>query len=235
MGSPVLALHIAAGIAGLISGAAAMTFRKGGDRHRMYGNVFVISMLCLGASAAYLSVKTGDFGNLVGGVFTIYMVGTAWSTARRRDGGGTLLDWAGLIAILLGGAALLFLSIRGVRAHHVTPPTIAGFFLAAIAFLCAAGDLRMIRGGLVGSQRISRHLWRMCFALFVASGSFFLGRIRIFPQAIRELYIPWILAFLPLLLMIFWLLRIRGKKAYETKAGRHQPAAVSRDTKQTFA
>lgn len=235
MGSPVLALHIAAGIAGLISGAGAMTFRKGGERHRMYGNVFVVSMLCLGASAAYLSVRTGDFGNLVGGTFTIYMVGTAWSTARRRDGGGTLLDWAGLVAILLGGAALLFLSIRGVRAHHVTAPTIAGFFLAAIAFLCAAGDLRMIRGGLAGSQRIARHLWRMCFALFVASGSFFLGRIRIFPHAIRELYIPWILAFLPLLLMIFWLVRIRVKKTHEIKARRHQPAVISRDTKQTFA
>ena len=217
MGSPVLALHIAAGIAGLIAGAAAMTFRKGGDRHRAYGNVFVVSMLVLGASAAYLSVKTGDFGNLVGGVFTIYMVGTAWSTARRRDGGETLLDWVGCIAILLGGAALLFLSIRGVRAHHVTPPTIAGFFLAAIAFLCAAGDMRMIRGGLTGSQRIARHLWRMCFAFFVATGSFFLGRIRIFPHAIRELYIPWVLAFLPLLLMIFWLLRVRLANRYKAR------------------
>ena len=219
MGSPVLALHIAAGIAGLISGAAAMTFRKGGDRHRMYGNVFVVSMLVLGASAVYLSVKTGDFGNLVGGVFTIYMVGTAWSTARRREGGGTLLDWTGFIAILLGGAALLFLSIQGVRAHHVTPPTIAGFFLAAIALLCAVGDVRMIRGGLSGRQRIARHLWRMCFALFVASGSFFLGRIRIFPHAVRELYIPWVLAFLPLFLMIFWLVRVRLANQCKSASG----------------
>lgn len=219
MGSPVLALHIAAGIAGLISGAAAMTFRKGGDRHRVYGNVFVVSMLCLGVSAAYLSIKTGDFGNLVGGVFTIYMVGTAWSTARRpTNAGGTALDWIGFFAVVLGGAALLFLSLRAVRAHHVTSPTIAGFFLAAIAFLCAAGDMRMIRGGLSGSQRIARHLWRMCFALFVASGSFFLGRIRIFPHAIRELYIPWMLAFLPLLLMIFWLVRVRTMNRIKVKS-----------------
>ena len=235
MNSPVLALHIASGIAGLVSGAAAMTFRKGGERHRMYGNVFVVSMLVLGASAAYLSVRTSDFGNLVGGVFTIYMVGTAWSTARRRDGGATLLDWAGFIAILLGGAALLFLSIQGVRSRHITPPTIAGFFLAAIAFLCAAGDIRMIGGGLSGSQRIARHLWRMCFALFVASGSFFLGRIRIFPHAVRELYIPWILAFLPLLLMIFWLIRVRGRKTYQVRRAVHSPAVLAPGTKQTLA
>src|SRR3569832_2769990 len=173
MHSSVLALHIAAGVAGLISGAAAMIFRKGSDRHRMYGNVFVVSMLTLGLSAAYLAIDNGDFGNLVGGVFTVYMVGSAWTTARRRDGGATLLDWTGLVAAVKGGAALLFLSLQGVRTHHVTAPTIAGFFLAAIAFLCAAGDMRMIRGGLSGSQRIARHLWRMCFAFFVATGSFF--------------------------------------------------------------
>lgn len=209
MHASVLALHIAAGVAGLISGAAAMTFRKGADRHRMYGNVFVVAMLTLGLSAVYLAIDNGDFGNLVGGVFTVYMVGTAWTTARRREGKATILDWGGLVAAVAGGAALLYLSIEGVRARHVTAPTIAGFFMAAVAFLCAAGDIRMIRGGLSGSQRIARHLWRMCFAFFVATGSFFLGRIRIFPHAIRELYIPWILAFLPLLLMIFWLVRIR--------------------------
>jgi hypothetical protein len=218
MHSSVLALHIAAGIAGLMSGAAAMIFRKGSDRHRMYGNVFVVSMLTLGLSAAYLAIDNGDFGNLVGGVFTVYMVSTAWTTARRRDGGATLLDWTGLVAAVTGGAALLFLSLQGVRTHHVTAPTIAGFFLAAIAFLCAAGDMRMIRGGLSGSQRIARHLWRMCFAFFVATGSFFLGRIRIFPHAIRELYIPWVLAFLPLMLMIFWLLRVRTTRRYKLQA-----------------
>lgn len=217
MHSSVLAVHIAAGVAGLISGAAAMIFRKGSERHRMYGNVFVISMLTLGLSAAYLAIDNGDFGNLVGGVFTVYMVGTAWTTARRRDGGATILDWAGLGAAAVGGAALLFLSIEGVRAQHVTAPTIAGFFLAAIALLCAVGDLRMIRGGLSGSQRIARHLWRMCFALFVASGSFFLGRIRIFPHAVRQLYIPWVLAFLPLLLMIFWLVRVRLANQYKAR------------------
>ena len=78
MRSSVLALHIAAGIAGLISGAAAIIFRKGSERHRMYGNIFVISMLTLGLSAAYLAISNGESGNLIGGVFTVYMVGTAW-------------------------------------------------------------------------------------------------------------------------------------------------------------
>jgi hypothetical protein len=115
------------------------------------------------------------------------------------------------------------MSVQGVRTGRVSGPTIAGFFLAAVAFLCAAGDMRMIRGGLSGSQRIARHLWRMCFAFFVATGSFFLGRIRIFPHVVRELYIPWILAFLPLLLMIFWLIRVRTTRRLKMRTA-VQPA-----------
>ena len=229
MHSSVLALHIAAGISGLISGAAAMTFRKGSDRHRMYGNVFFVSMLTLGVSAAYLAFPTRDFGNFVGGVFTVYMVGTAWTTARRRDGEVKVIDWVGFAAALLGGAALLFLSLQGVRAGNVNAPTVAGFFLAAVAFLCAAGDMRMIRRCLSGQKRIARHLWRMCFALFVASGSFFLGRIRIFPHFMREAYIPFILAFLPLLLMIYWLIRVRFSRLHEAKP------AVSRNNFRSVA
>ena len=43
--------------------------------------------------------------------------------------------------------------------------------------LAAVGDLRMIRaGGIRGAKRIARHLWRMCFSFFVATGSFSSGR-----------------------------------------------------------
>lgn len=87
-----------------------------------------------------------------------------------------------------------------------------------LALHIAAGIAGLIRGGLSGSQRIARHLWRMCFALFVASGSFFLGRIRIFRHSVRELYIPWVLAFLTLLLMIFWLVRVRTTSRYRMRA-----------------
>jgi hypothetical protein len=33
----------------------------------------------------------------------------------------------------------------------------------------------LARGGVLGAKRIARHLWRMCFGLFIAAGSFFLG------------------------------------------------------------
>ena len=75
----------------------------------------------------------------------------------------------------------------------------------------------LVRGGISGAQRIARHLWRMCFGLFVASGSFFLGRQRIFPEFVRKSNVLIFLTILPLILLIFWLIRVRFTNLYRGK------------------
>jgi hypothetical protein len=46
------------------------------------------------------------------------------------------------------------------------------FALAGVCLLAGVGDLKTIlRKKLSAVQRISRHLWRMCFAFFIATGS----------------------------------------------------------------
>src|SRR5258708_7416248 len=53
-------------------------------------------------------------------------------------------------------------------------PVAMTFFMGSVMLLAAAGDIRMlVRGGVLGAKRIARHLWRMCFGLFIAAGSFF--------------------------------------------------------------
>ena len=66
----------------------------------------------------------------------------------------------------------------------------------------------LVRGGISGTQRIARHLWRMCFALFVASASIFLARQQLFPTLLRKTGVLFFLTVLPLILMIFWLIRV---------------------------
>ena len=83
--SPILALHICGGTVGLLSGAVAVSFRKGSRRHGIAGKIFVVSMLTLGASATVLAVMKHEVGNFIGGMLTIYLVTTAWLTARRRN------------------------------------------------------------------------------------------------------------------------------------------------------
>src|SRR5438477_5508674 len=93
------------------------------------------------------------------------------------------------------------------------------FFIGSVALLAAAGDLRLlVRGRLFSSQRIVRHLWRMCFSFFIATGSFFIGQPQVFPAFIRRTNLLFILGILPLMLMIFWLIRVRLTKAYKSKS-----------------
>jgi hypothetical protein len=101
-----------------------------------------------------------------------------------------------------------------------------------VLLLAAGGDVRMLlRGGVVGSTRIARHLWRMCFGLFIATGSFFLGPANrplrllssvgfhqhVFRTLLRQ-EVLLVLAVLPLLFLIFWLMRIRFTKAFRGTA-----------------
>jgi Predicted membrane protein (DUF2306) len=62
---PLLALHISAGIIGLLSGTAAISFRTGSERHRAAGNVFVVSLLIMGLCASYLAFLKHQMNNVL--------------------------------------------------------------------------------------------------------------------------------------------------------------------------
>jgi len=217
--SPTLALHITAGMLGMVSGAAAMIFRKGSIRHALAGKAFVVSMLTMAASAVYLAVLKHQDDNIAGGVLTLYLVTTAWLTAKRKDGETRIFDW--LVLLVPTGLGIL-IWVRGVQmlqAGSKEGGLIVGmsFFMGSVMLLAAAGDVRMLlRGGVFGRQRVVRHLWRMCLGLFIATGSVFLGQgSEIFPTLFRDSVWLLIPAFLPLALLIFWFFRVRFTDAYK--------------------
>ena len=140
--SPLLPVHISAGITGILSGAAALSFRKGSPRHVLAGKVFVIAMLTLGASAVYLALMKHQMGNVLGGTFAFYLVATAWATARRGDGETGIFDWAAMLIPLLVGIALLILGIAVVYGHARSPkgvPIGMYFVMGSVMLLAAAG------------------------------------------------------------------------------------------------
>ena len=71
------------------------------------------------------------------------------------------------------------------------------------------------RGGIFGTQRLARHLWRTCFALFIATASIFLARPQLFPALLTKTHVLFLLGILPLLLMVFWLVRASFTKAFK--------------------
>jgi hypothetical protein len=227
----VLIVHVCAAAIGLLSGAAAVVFRKGSRRHGLTGDVFVVSVLAMGVSAACLGLMIGDPGDVGGGVMTCYFVATGWATARRRNGGTSVFDWLGLLVISAFAAMTLtkaFQVLNGQARLEDGVPVAIPFFLGSLCILAAAGDLRMlVRGGIFGDRRTARHLWRMCFGFFIATGSFFLARAHIFPSFIRKTYILPLLGFFPLILLVFWLCRILVANVWRrSKARSASPAAA---------
>jgi uncharacterized membrane protein len=230
--SPILIGHICAGTVGLLSGTAAMCFRKGSPRHVLAGRVFVASMLTMAVAAVYLGIVSHEMNNIGGGILTFYLIGTAWLTARRRDGETSGFDWVVLLIPLALGILTWMNGIKVVRSGASSQdgvPVGMIFFMGCVMLLAAAGDISMlVGGGVLGAKRIARHLWRMCFGLFIAAGSFFLGPsnrpLRLLsaagvgqhlPQALFSTTLYSILTILPLIMLIFWLVRVRFTNAYK--------------------
>jgi uncharacterized membrane protein len=206
--------HISMAMLGLVSGTAAMTLRKGSPLHRQAGNVFFISMLTMASAGATIAAFIVPVGaNVMGGLMAFYLTATAWVTVWRKPGEIGRLE----IALALLGLATALTGITfGIMAANSPSGTLhkfpfQGYFVfGGAALLGTALDLRMIlRGGFSGTARLTRHLSRMCFAFFMATGSFFLGQAKLFPAEVRESGVLRIAGFLPLGLMIYWLIRTR--------------------------
>ncbi len=236
--SPTLLVHILGGTIGLLSGTAAMSFRKGSPRHVLAGRIFVASMLTMGVGAVYLAIVKHQPNNIGGGIFTFYLILTAWLAARRKDGETSKLDWAAVLIPLALGTLSWMNGIRVVRSGASSQdgvPVGMILFMGSVQLLAAAGDVRMlVRRGVLGARRIPRHLWRMCFGLFIAAGSFFSGPstrpLRLLsnvglgqhlPRALFSTGLYLVLTILPLVLLIFWLLRVRFKNAYKRAGSAH--------------
>jgi hypothetical protein len=214
MRSPLLILHIFSAIIGLLSGWAAVFFRKGSRRHGAAGTVFFISMLSMCGSAVSMALMKQQAGNVIAGALTAYLVATAWLTVRRKAGeiGGPEFG-AMLVALAVGSAAWILGWQASHSATHPTDgvPAAVYFVFGSVALLAAAGDVRLLlRGGVSGAPRLTRHLWRMCVALLIATLSAFAGkRSEIFPEFIRRAHLLNVPIIAIIVVMIFWLIRVR--------------------------
>jgi hypothetical protein len=209
-----LLIHILAGGLGLVSGYIALYSAKGAKLHRKSGMVFVYAMLtmCTGGVVIAAARSAAPSINIPAALLTAYLVITALTTVRPPVPQRRWLDVGGMLFALALGLTTLGFGFEAVAngGRKEGIPAFAYFLFGGVGVLASALDLRMIRaGGLQGASRIARHLWRMCFALYVAAGSFFLGQADVLPKALR---IPPLLA-LPVLAvlvtMVYWLRRVR--------------------------
>jgi hypothetical protein len=196
----------------MIAGAVSIFARKGGQLHRRAGTAFFVGMLGMASVGAVVAPMLGDRVSGSMGLFTLYLVLSGWTAAKRPPATtgraeialaalGTLaVAWFGWIA---------WLGTQSPKGIVDGLPSQIAWIAGAVAALAVTSDLRAIgKGGLMGADRLVRHLWRMGAALFVAWGSF-AGQPVAQPEAVRNS--PWL--FLPALgflgLMVFWWVKTR--------------------------
>ena len=211
-----LLIHILTGTVGLIAGYVALYAVKGALVHRRTGMVFVYAMLMMCVFGLLLSVTRGVAPsiNVPAALLTAYLIITALTTVRPVPGTRWFHPALALMALSIGLTDLTFgfqaVANGGTRNGM---PAFPFFMFGVVGALGAIGDLRVIRSGaLEGTARLARHLWRMCFALFIAALSFSVQVAKMIPRPVRipAMMIPMLVV---LATMLYWLWRVRIRRS----------------------
>lgn len=206
--------HISMGLIALASGGASMVLTKGSRAHARTGTVFFLAMMVMAGSGATLAAFISpNAGNVMGGLIALYLTLTAWTTVWREPRRTGRLEVAGALL----GALTALVGLRWALLAAATPArTLDGYgyplylSFGGVALIGTLLDMRMIvHGGFGGVQRTTRHLTRMCLAMFMATASFFLGQAKLFPTEVRQSGVLRIPVFLVIAGTLYALARVR--------------------------
>src|SRR3954471_21756594 len=112
-----------------------------------------------------------------------YLVFTGVTTVQHPSSGSRRRDTAlMLVALTLGLATFAggIVAIARPTGKLFGLPSFPFFLFGVLGVSGAMGDFKTMRAGVLrGAPRLSRHLWRMCMALFITAASFFSIRARV--------------------------------------------------------
>ena len=217
----LMGAHGVAGAGIVLAGTLALVSRKGSSFHRQCGKIFVLLLavmaLVIAASAIAPATHLISTLGMIFTALTCYLVLTSWATVTTPAASlGKFARIAPVLALSIASAAafLGWQAQTGQLALDDGIPVSAYFVFAGVALLAACADMSVVlRGGISGAQRLFRHLWRMCFALYFSVATIFTGPGSIlFPDNIRgtwPLMLPENLILLVSLYFVFQIFRKR--------------------------
>jgi uncharacterized membrane protein len=217
MAFALLFLHVFAGTVALAAGFLALYSQKGRTVHRRAGRTFAYAMLALTGTGTLISLGLHpNRATAITGTITFYLVATGLLTMIRRVQDAprlydTFHGLGFLSAVAAWGFGLFALGLPGRTLDHI--PAVVLFMFATVCTLAVIGDARLLRaGGIEGLARLRRHSWRMNFAMWVATTSFFFGQARQLPQWFRDANLNYYLVLLVTGTLVYWLLKLRARK-----------------------
>lgn len=225
--------HVVSGTIAVIAGLSAIFAPKGRAFHVFAGRAFLASMLASAGAGAVMAAFKPEAVTMLAGHFTAYLVLTAWRTAvlrEKRSGWPEIAALAGSATILVFGALFTMEALNAPDGLKDGYAADSYLFFTVLGGVAALGDASIIfRRGIIGPQRLARHLWRMSFALFIAVGSLFTGPgATAFPEGLRGSPLLSAPELIVLLLLVFWLARVLLTKWAREPAGRIAPAPAER-------
>ena len=215
----LLPVHIVAAALGLIAGTVALAVAKGGRLHRRSGLLFVYAIVVMCGAAVALAIVKGQAINVIAGLMTAYLAMTAMATVRPPVAASRPRDIALMVMALALGLVTMTAGFAAIGNPTSTlfglPAFPPGLFLFGVLGLSgAAGDFKMLRSRVLrGAPRLSRHVWRMCMALWITVISFFSIRARV-AAILPEMFTTPVMRTLPAVLvlaaMFYWLWKVRS-------------------------
>ena len=206
-------LHILMGAFALISGIIAFSAQKGASLHKKSGLIFVITMLIMSSTGAFLAAVNGEKLNIVAGCLTFYLVASAFLVVHPFKKGDRLYNTLLMVFGLIVGVSGMIVAASILNDGGTTidgQPTQVLVVFSAIALLASVSDLRIVFfARLKGKKKLIRHIWRMGIAMFLATTSFFLGQSQVIPEEIRTIAFLVTPVLLVLFLTFYWAVRVQ--------------------------
>lgn len=211
--------HFWIGCIAIIAGFTAFAARKGQAIHRAAGGVFVVSMVLLAASGVWLSIAREILFTVFLSLVALHAVATGWASATLAAPFGKVTTKAspGLSGAIVLGAAyggLQAAAAPGGMLNNLPPG--AFYAIAGISLVLFVSDCVFALAEDPSEQRrLTRHLWRMGFSFFLATGIFFFGNSHVLPEMLRT---PAVLS-APVIAVALWTLFY----AFRTRVSKRAP------------
>tara|TARA_R110000737_G_scaffold327084_3_gene341149 strand:- start:22283 stop:22951 length:669 start_codon:yes stop_codon:yes gene_type:complete len=210
-----LILHILAGSVGLLFGTINIIRKKGDQKHKWMGKIFLYGMLTVGLSAFVLSIIHPNYFLFIVGVFTFYLAATGNRYLSLKELNTTqkpkIVDWVLTISMLIFGVVFAIFGI-----YHLTRSNTFGIVFIVFGFLglsMVRRDIKNYQGKIeITNYWLTAHLQRMIGAYISALTAFLVVNGKYFNGLVPG-FILWLLPTVVLVPLIFkWTRKYKVEK-----------------------
>jgi uncharacterized membrane protein len=184
-----LIVHIATGGLALLLGAVAMFTKKGSKQHILSGKIYGYSMMVSGLSAVYLSVVKELTFLLLIGLFSMFMVLSAWRSLAHFRARDAVKKEADILIVTIGAASSFFMIYLGVNGLlQGSMFSIVALVLGIINLMLSFGHLNNVRKKANPKKWLGSHIAGMGGAYIATFTAFLVVNVQFQPS-----WVIWLL------------------------------------------